>query len=187
MAELTNAEAALLGLLSEKPMYPYQMEQEVQYRDMRFWTELSMSSIYKLLRKLEKDKLVERTNRISAGNRLQKIYSISKQGMACLQAKIVGVLSCAEHIRWQLDIGIYNCNLVSAYQVREALRHYRADVLNKINNLKKLYAFLKNSRCPLYRCAVAMRRIVLLKAEVTWVDSYLQEFNRAASSRRKNK
>jgi len=54
MPDLTNAEAALLGLLSERPMHPYQIEKEVRSRDMRFWTELSMSSIYKLLRKLEK-------------------------------------------------------------------------------------------------------------------------------------
>ena len=57
-SSLSNAEAALLGLLAEKPMHPYQIEQEVRYRDMRFWTELSMSSIYKLLRKLEREGLV---------------------------------------------------------------------------------------------------------------------------------
>ena len=54
MDALSNGEAALLGLLSEKPMYPYQIEQEVKYRDMRFWNDLSMSSIYKLLDGLEK-------------------------------------------------------------------------------------------------------------------------------------
>jgi DNA-binding PadR family transcriptional regulator len=46
MPNLSNAEAALLGLLSEQSMYPYQIEKEVRYREMRFWTELSMSSIY---------------------------------------------------------------------------------------------------------------------------------------------
>ena len=38
MVEITKAEAILLGLLSEQSMYPYQIEQEVKYRDMRFWT-----------------------------------------------------------------------------------------------------------------------------------------------------
>ena len=48
MVEISNAETTLLGLLSEQSMYPYQIEQEVKYRGMRFWTELAMSSIYKL-------------------------------------------------------------------------------------------------------------------------------------------
>jgi len=38
MVEIPNAEATLLGLLSEQPMYPYQIEQEVKYRGMRFLT-----------------------------------------------------------------------------------------------------------------------------------------------------
>ncbi len=72
MNELSNSEAALLGLLSEEPMHPYKIDQEFEYRDMRSWTELSMSSIYKLLRKLEKEQLVNSEKIISSENRLQK-------------------------------------------------------------------------------------------------------------------
>ena len=82
--KLTNAETALLGLLSEKPMYPYQIEQEVKSRNMRFWTDLSMSSIYKLLTKLEREKIVERIDDVSAENRIRKIYRLSKKGGECL-------------------------------------------------------------------------------------------------------
>jgi DNA-binding PadR family transcriptional regulator len=74
MQEISNAEAALLGLLSEGPMYPYQIEQEVKYRDMRFWNDLSMSSIYKLLDGLERKGLVARANEVSPENRLRKLY-----------------------------------------------------------------------------------------------------------------
>ena len=119
MTDLSNAEAALLGLLSEKAMYPYQIEQEVKYRDMRFWTELSMSAIYKLLRKQEKDGFVKSTNEISAENRLKKVYSISEMGKAALKDKIEKLLSFPEHIRWQFDIGMYNADLLSKPQVRE--------------------------------------------------------------------
>ena len=87
MEHISNSEAALLGLLSEEPMHPYRIEQEVKYRDMRFWTELSMSSIYKLLRKLEKEGFTECTNKISEKNRLQKHYSISSAGKKALQQK----------------------------------------------------------------------------------------------------
>lgn len=174
MMELLNAETALLGLLSEKPMYPYQIEQEVKSRDMRFWTELSMSSIYKLLRKLEKEGLVERVNEVSAENRLRKLYSISNKGKEILNQKIESILSAPEHIRWQVDIGTYNCNLLSDTTVKESLKKYRATLLKNIKGYQDLQQFLKDSDCPPHRFAIANRPVFLLEAEIQWVDSYLK-------------
>ena len=175
MPDLSNAEAALLGLLSEKAMYPYQIEQEVKYRDMRFWTELSMSAIYKLLRKQEKDGFVKSTNEISAENRLKKIYSISEMGKKALTDRIEKLLSIPEHIRWQFDIGIYNSDLLSKPQVREALRKYRAILEENIKGYQDLLKFLQDSGCPAHRLTIATRPVYLLKGELTWVDAYLAD------------
>ena len=110
MAEqnLSNAEAALLGLLSEQSMYPYQIEQQVKNRDMRYWTELSMSSIYKLLRKLEKDGLVLKKEEVSPENRLRNLYSLTEEGVRKLKATLIALFTEPEHMRWPVDIGIYN-------------------------------------------------------------------------------
>lgn len=56
MIKISNKEMALLGLLSEKPKHAYEIENDIKERDMRYWTEISKSSIYKLLNKLEKKK-----------------------------------------------------------------------------------------------------------------------------------
>ncbi|MBC8375118.1 MAG: PadR family transcriptional regulator, partial [FCB group bacterium] len=80
---ISNAEAALLGLLAEKPKHPYQIEKDVEYREMRTWTDLSMSSIYKLLKKLEDQKLVTSEMVLTEDNRARKIYSISEAGREC--------------------------------------------------------------------------------------------------------
>jgi DNA-binding PadR family transcriptional regulator len=175
MLKLSNAEAALLGLLSEQPMYPYQIEQEVKYRDMRFWTDLSMSSIYKLLRKLEKEDMVTRENQVSSGNRLQKLYSISKKGKTTLQNKLKEILRIPEHMRWQIDIGMYNNNLLSKKQVREALNENRNELLKKIKGYQDLLAFLTESKCQEHRFALAKRPVFLFEAEIRWIDSYLFE------------
>ena len=174
MTKISNVEAALLGLLSEEPMHPYKIEQEVKYRDMRFWTGLSMSSIYKLLRKLEKKELVERENIISPENRLQKLYSISEVGSQALADKIEVLLSEPEHMRWQVDIGIYNCDLLSVEKVRTALTKYRAQLLEKIKGYDDLFAFLQESECPPHRLELAKRPVYLLNAEIAWVNDYLK-------------
>ena len=64
---LTLMETALLGLLSEGPMHPYRIEKEVRERKLRSWTDLSMSSVYKLLVKLERRGLVLRQVRKGPG------------------------------------------------------------------------------------------------------------------------
>lgn len=175
MEEISNAEAALLGLLSEEPMYPYQIEQQVKYRDMRFWTELSMSSIYKVLGKLEKKSLVVRTNEVSEENRLRKLYAISEDGKKALQEKLVTLLSVPEHVRWQVDIGTYNSNLLPAKIVRKSLKEYRNALEKNIQSYEDLLKFLNDSDCPSYRFAIATRPVYLLRGEIAWVDAYLAE------------
>lgn len=177
MNEISNAEAALLGLLSEQPMYPYQIEQEVQYRDMRFWTELSMSSIYKLLNKLEKEGLVLRSNEVSEGNRLRKLYSIGEAGTKALQEKLKALLTKPEHIRWSVDIGTYNCDLLPKRTVAAALKKYRKELETQAIQYGALEKFLRDSGCPPHRLAIATRPVFLLRGEIEWVDAYLAQIN----------
>ncbi len=173
MPPLSNAEAALLGLLSEKPMYPYQIEQEVQYRDMRFWTELSMSSIYKVLRKLHKEGFATKTNKVSEENRLRTFYTISPKGKRALRQTLKKLLREPEHIRWQIDIGTYNSDLLPDKKILDCLTAYRENLLKKIEGYKELLHFLKKSGCPDHRFHVASRPMYLLKGEIAWVDSAL--------------
>lgn len=183
MAELSNPEAALLGLLSEQPMYPYQIEKEVEYRDMRFWTELSMSSIYKLLRKCEKEGLVKRTNKISPESRLRKLYTISAKGRRALEGKIEALLSQPGHVRWPVDIGTYNCDLLPRATMRKALAKYRVALEEKIRCYEALLKFLRDAGCPSHRFGVATRPVFLLKGEIRWVNAFLSQLKKGGRRR----
>ncbi|MAC39111.1 MAG: PadR family transcriptional regulator, partial [Oceanicaulis sp.] len=55
---LTDAELLLLGLVSEMPRHGYELEQVIETRGMREWTQVGFSSIYFVLGKLEKAGLV---------------------------------------------------------------------------------------------------------------------------------
>ncbi len=175
MAEISNAEAALMGLLAEEPRYPYQIEQEVKYRDMRFWTGLSMSSIYKLLRKLESEGLVNCAAEVSPENRLRKLYSLSETGKKALTQKIEKLLSRSEHTRWPVDIGIYNSHLLPPRKARAALEKYRQTLAERIKCYEELLKFLQSIGCPPHRQAIAVRPVYLLKAEAEWVGAFLKQ------------
>jgi len=180
MAELSNAETALLGLLCEGPMHPYEIERQVKYRDMRFWTDLSMSSIYKSLRRLEKNGLVTRTNKITPQNRLRKLYAASARGRRALRPKLLSLLSEPEHVRWRIDIATYNSDLLPPAAARAALNRYRKMLREKIKGYEALLRFLKEAGCPPHRFAVATRPVFLLKGEILWVDSYLAQLGKTA-------
>ena len=53
MNRISNIEAAILGLLCERPQYGYEIEKIIEKRNMRNWTEIGFSSIYYILKKLE--------------------------------------------------------------------------------------------------------------------------------------
>jgi DNA-binding PadR family transcriptional regulator len=53
MITISNGELALLSLVVEKPRHAYEIEQVIEARNMRNWTEIGFSSIYRILSKLE--------------------------------------------------------------------------------------------------------------------------------------
>jgi DNA-binding PadR family transcriptional regulator len=187
MSNISNAETALLGLLSEQSMYPYQIEQQVKYRDMRSWTDLSMSSIYKLLRKLEENRLISRKDEVSQENRIQKIYTLTQEGKQALQQKIITLLTEPEHTKWQIDIATYNLNLIPTEKAQTALTEYRKKIEKKIQEYEALLKFLQDEECPNYRYGVAERPIFLLKGELQWVDSFLKQQNLSTPNQEGNR
>ena len=123
---------------------------------------------------LEKEELVVRENIVSDENRLQKHYSISEKGRQILRQKLTTLLANPEHMRWPLDIALYNISLVPPAEIITALQAYRGKLLSDIQGYKDLLQFLMDSGCPAHRFEVARRPILLLQADLTWVDSYLE-------------
>ena len=75
MTPISNKETALLMLLAEQSMHAYQIEKIVEEREMRFWTEISMSSIYKLLNKLAREKLISKRGKNSENGINKNVFS----------------------------------------------------------------------------------------------------------------
>jgi len=175
MSEISNAEATLMGLLSEQPMHPYQIEKQVEWRDMRYWTELSISSIYKLLVKLEKQGCVAVDRQVTEGNRVRKVYRMTDAGRRALAAKLCTLVSKPEHLRWQVDIALSNLNLLPKKRALKCLERYGKELDALADGYRRLQGFLREQDCPTYRMAIARRPVYLLEAERRWLEDYLRE------------
>lgn len=178
MGTISTLEAALLGLLTEKPMHPYEIEKTVVDRDMRFWTGISMSSIYKVLGKLETKLLVDVHVEITESNQAKKVYVITERGKREVKEKVSELMSEMENILCQVDIGLHNLHLLTKDEVQSVLSRYIQSIDEKIQCYRELEIFLKSVDCPVHRLALAKRRGFLLQAEREWALSFIEDYNR---------
>lgn len=78
---MTEAELAVLGLVVECPRHPYEIELVILERGMRDWTDVGFSSIYYLLRKMERAGLVEASRHETASKGpARNVYAPTAQG-----------------------------------------------------------------------------------------------------------
>jgi len=185
MTTLTNAETALLGLLAEGPRHPYQIEKEVEFRDMRSWTDLSMSAIYKLLAGLETRGLVTSHAELAARNRTRKVCRLAPAGRRALRASVLAQLRTARVAKDPFHVAIYNAGVLGHGAVCRALRAYRRSLESLVDCYGKLEQFMVSQNCSRYHLAVATRPRHLMAADIVWVDGILKAWSQPPARTRR--
>src|SRR4030042_1347686 len=79
----SSAALAVLGLVREQPRHGYQIEQVIQERSMRDWTEIGFSSIYAILTRLQKQGYLQaRLESAQWRGPARKVQRITRTGRA---------------------------------------------------------------------------------------------------------
>ena len=161
-------------LLSEGPMHAYQIEKIVEERDMRFWTEISMSSIYKLLKKLSEEKLITKQRKSGEHGTRKNVFSLSTEGRKKLEIKIRELLTEPEHTRWRIDLATSHLSILPREDAIVCLDQYREKLREGIDGYHRLDEYLVDDGCPAYSRALAKRPRYLLEGELLWLEDYIQ-------------
>ncbi len=159
MNTITNKEAALLNLLSEKPKHAYEIELDIKERDMRYWTEISMSSVYKLLNKLEAQKLLRSSVKLSKKQVAQKVYALTAAGRKAFRDKLLLLLSTWEASKHPLDIGLASLWLLGNEEAIALLAKYGEHLERMLACYAELEKYLKEHQCPPGNVQLATRRL----------------------------
>lgn len=176
MNTITNKEAALLGLLSEKPKHAYEIKLDIENRSMDYWTEISQSSIYKLLNKLEMDEFVVSRMELSDKNVSQKIYSITNQGSALFKDKLKELVSEWQPTICPIDVALKNLNLLDKVEAIKYLEKYRISLDKAIKGYYDLEQYLTDHNAHLANMQLAIRRIYMLKGEKQWIEQFIKDY-----------
>ena len=171
---MTNAELAILSLIAEGPRYGYEIEQTIEERGMRDWTEVGFSSIYYLLNRLEKAGFARSKMQRSGGRGpSRKVYEITPKGRNAQIKATIEVFSVARHSYTSILLGVANLPLISREQAVEVLNNYcqlLADRRTKVAKTAQSQHPLSNIVESLFDYSLTM-----INAELAWVQKFMTQ------------
>lgn len=172
----TNAECALAGLLAEGPLHPYQIEKEVELREMKYWTDLSLSSVYKILRNMEKDGCVRSESGTTDGNRVRKTYFLTDRGRETLRETVKDSLTEPDIQRHPVNVALYFMGNLPAREKIAALEGYAEAIAERTRNYRKLEKSLRDLNCETEHILIAERLHELHKTESAWLKKTIAKY-----------
>jgi DNA-binding PadR family transcriptional regulator len=138
MGELSNAELALLSLLAEKPRHAYEIEQVIEARNMRDWTEIGFSSIYRILSKLEDSGWLAGVMQPPEGRGpARKVYTLTPAGEKAWQQAALRNLAKPDRKYSSFLLGLDNLGALPLEEGLGAIRTYLTDQQTIYDQLKQ--------------------------------------------------
>lgn len=117
---LTDAELLVLGLVAEMPCHGYQLEQVIKQRGMREWTQIGFSSIYFVLGRLDKMRLIEAKTPTTM--KAKKNYSITDVGHRTLVTQTLTALKNIRPTYSSVLMGMAHWPILKREEALEALQ-----------------------------------------------------------------
>jgi len=172
--ELTPAELTILGLIAEQPRHGYDLEQVIEHRGIRRWTEIGFSSIYYVLTKLEGRGLIE-PDVARAGTKSRRVFHATSVGRHAAEEGAVKFIADQRTVAHPVLVGLANLPLISEEDYVDALRRRLKWIETRISAV----IAAERSQSPLARPAreVFSYSLSLLEAERLWLATRVQVSN----------
>ncbi|TWT44328.1 Transcriptional regulator PadR-like family protein [Phycisphaerae bacterium RAS1] len=179
MKALTDAELLLLGLAAEMPRHGYQLDQVIRQRGMREWTQIGFSSIYFVLGKLQKLRLVaakksaavkagKQAEKSRSGTKTRKVYSVTPAGRRALAAQTIAALRDVRPAYASVLLGMINWPALRREQALDALQARSKTVEAEVARLRAIQ--VERQPLPDYVEALFDYSLGQLRAEAEWVS-----------------
>jgi DNA-binding PadR family transcriptional regulator len=170
---MTPAELAVLSLVAETPRHGYEIEQVIEARGMRSWTEIGFSSIYYLLGKLQKRELVERRILPAEGRGPQRnVFHITTEGRQVFRQSVIEALAQPQRFSMPLLLGLGNLPAVSSQEGQAALSTHQHALSDQLDLLKTS----RENQEPLPYFVAAMFDLseTLMETQIDWLGQFIQ-------------
>jgi DNA-binding PadR family transcriptional regulator len=171
---MTNAELAILSLIAEKPHHGYEIEQVIEARGMREWTEVGFSSIYYILKKLQdKGQIQSRTEPPKGRGPGRKVYRLTRAGRAAWRRAALAALANPERAYSPFQVGLANLPLIPAQDAIHALQEYSQRLRDRRDHVRARLNQAGDD-LPFHAAAMFDLSLTLLGAELAWVRRFVR-------------
>ena len=169
--DLTPSELTVLGLIVERPRHGYDLEQVIERRGIRQWTDIGFSSIYYLLSKLEKQGLIH-VPEAPAGAKSRRVFQATTTGREATTRNALALIAKLRVVPHPLLVGLANLAQLSEPEFAEALRCRLAQVEARIAAVEEA----EQTQAPFALPAreVFSYSLSLLEAERSWLATRVQ-------------
>lgn len=120
---LSSIELILLSIINHKSAYAYEINKEIEQKNMRDWVKIGVAFVYQVLDRLEKKVLVVSQRERMGKMPERKKYQITYLGKELLRAGIKELLQAQENYYLNLNVGLECSNILNQGQLRECLEN----------------------------------------------------------------
>lgn len=167
-----------MGLIYEEPQYGYQLEKTIEGWGMRNWTQIGFSSIYYVLKKLEKKELVISKLEKVEGKPSRKVFTITELGRKTMKEKLKDILSWNKKLINPFDLGLAYLNYLEPAEVIEYLENYRESAQGRIKFLESSVKTQEQMGAPYHVVALFSRPLSGLKTDMEWINEFIDKIKK---------
>jgi DNA-binding PadR family transcriptional regulator len=178
--QINEREAAVLGLLYEKPLYGYTIEKIIEDRGMRHWTDIGFSSLYYVLKRLEGRSLIASSCLQQEDKPSRKVYTITEDGRRIMKAKVRSLLSQHQRIASPFDLGVSHLHLLPAEETIACLQERVRALDQAIERVTSHRGHHEKVKKPFFILALSDRVLAHLNTERNWVETFIGEVKQHA-------
>jgi DNA-binding PadR family transcriptional regulator len=172
---MTNAELAILSLVAQHPRHGYEIEQIIEQRGMREWTEVGFSSIYYLLKKLEQKGYVKAQLVAAERGPARKVHHITPEGEMALDEGALDALSVPRRCFHQFLLGLAIMPRIEQKSALDSLGEYLTALHERRESMQA--SLERQQPLPYFVEAMFDYSLTLINAEVGWVEGFMQQLD----------
>jgi DNA-binding PadR family transcriptional regulator len=171
---MTNSELVLLSLIAKHPRHGYELEQVIEERGMRNWSEIAFSSIYFLLKRLVLEGMATSLDTEPAQGRCpsKKVYAATPAGMANLRRGVHDSLANPEPGSRAFMFGLSCLPFLNRQETIAALHERQGPLLARVHELEQ-YPELTQPGFPFHVKTMFTYSLPLLQAELDWLKNFI--------------
>lgn len=172
--DVTPLSVALLALLDERDMHPYEMLQTLRERREDHLVKVRPGSLYHCIERLARDGLAEARGTECVGNRPERTtYRLTAEGKAALRGWIHDHLARVENTYPPLPLALAEAHALTPAEVRERFEVRLSALESEIAQVEEgLGAMADQQVLPAYGLALTYRE-AMLRAEHRYITDLI--------------